>query len=127
MSNVNNFGITFPYQEDLTGKFLKMNKTEKDEIKSQLSLLITTQKGQRLFKPDFGMNLEQFLFLPMDEETYSQIREEITATVNKYLKKVTINKVQTNTDEAKNLIGIQISYSISDGILKERDEVNILF
>jgi phage baseplate assembly protein W len=127
MANENNLGITFPYQEDLNGKFLRMNQTDKEEIKSQLALLITTQKGQRLFKPSFGLNIDQFLFQPMDEVTYAQIRDEIVSTVTRYIPKLKIEKVETTTNESQNLIGIRISYSISDGILKESDEVNILF
>jgi hypothetical protein len=67
------------------------------------------------------------LFQPMDEVTYAQIRDEIVSTVTRYIPKLKIEKVETTTNESQNLIGIRISYSISDGILKESDEVNILF
>lgn len=127
MSNFNNKGITFPYQEDTTGKFLRMNKSDKEEIKSQLSLLITTQKGQRLYKPDFGIDLTTFLFQPMDDMTYNQIREEIVSAVTKYLPKINIEKIQMNTDPSQNLIGMQILYTISKGVVKDKDEVNIVF
>jgi phage baseplate assembly protein W len=127
MADINNLGITFPYQEDLTGKFLKMNQNDKDELKSKIALLITTQKNQRLYKPDFGLNLEQFLFLPMDEMTYNQIRQEVIGTVEKYLTQVKIENVQTDVNESQNLIGIQIRYSITDGILKDNDELKIIF
>jgi phage baseplate assembly protein W len=127
MADINNLGITFPYQEDLTGKFLKMNQNDKDELKSKIALLITTQKNQRLYKPDFGLNLEQFLFLPMDEMTYNQIRQEVIGTVEKYLTQLKIENVQTDVNESQNLIGIQIRYSITDGILKDNDELKIIF
>lgn len=127
MATINNLGITFPYQEDLSGKFLKMNQTDKDELKSKIALLITTPKNQRLYKPDYGLNLEQFLFLPMDDMTYNQVRQEVINTVEKYLTQVKIENVQTDVNESQNLIGIQIRYSISDGILKDNDELKILF
>lgn len=127
MADINNLGITFPYQEDLSGKFLKMNQNDKDELKSKIAFLITTQKNQRLYKPDFGFNMEQFLFLPMDEMTYNGIRQEVVNTVEKFLPQVKIENVQTDINESQNLIGIQIRYSISDGILKDNDELKILF
>lgn len=127
MADINNLGITFPYQEDLSGKFLKMNQTDKDELKSKIAFLITTQKNQRLYKPDFGLNMEQFLFLPMDDMTYNAVRQEIIGTIEKYLTQVKIENVQIDINESQNLVGIQIRYSITDGILKDNDELKILF
>ena len=127
MANQNNLGITFPYQEDLTGKFLRLNQNDKEEIKSKLALLITTQKGQRLFNSNFGINIEQFLFQPMDEQTYNAIRDEITANVTRYIPSLKIENIQTDVSESQKLVGIQIRYSISDGVIKQTDELAILF
>lgn len=120
-------GITFPFQNDLTGKYIRLNKTKKDEIRSQLNNLITTNKGERLFKPDFGINLKKFLFEPMDDNTHGEIRNEIINAVTKYMTNVKIEKVETKINEQELFIGLRILYSISDGIFKESDEINILF
>lgn len=127
MANENNLGITFPYQEDLTGKFLRLNQNDKEELKSKLALLITTQRGQRLFNPDFGINIEQFLFQPMDDQTYNAIRDEITSNVTRFIPSLKIESIQTDVSESQKLVGIQIRYSISDGIIKQNDELAILF
>lgn len=127
MANQNNLGISFPYQEDLNGKFLRLNQNDKEEIRSKLALLISTQRGQRLFKPNFGINIEQFLFQPMDEQTYNAVRDEIVSNVTKFIPTIKIENVQTDVSESQRLIGVQIKYSISDGILKQTDELAILF
>jgi phage baseplate assembly protein W len=127
MANQNNLGITFPYQEDLTGKFLRLNQNDKEELKSKLALLITTQRGQRLFNPDFGINIEQFLFQPMDDQTYNAIRDEITSNVTRFIPSLKIESIQTDVSESQKLVGLQIRYSISDGVIKQTDELAILF
>ena len=127
MANENNLGITFPYQEDLTGKFLRLNQNDKEELKSKLALLITTQRGQRLFNPDFGINIEQFLFQPMDDQTYNAIRDEISSNVTRYIPSLKIESIQTDVSESQKLVGLQIRYSISDGVIKQTDELAILF
>jgi phage baseplate assembly protein W len=127
MANENNLGITFPYQEDLTGKFLRLNQNDKEELKSKLALLITTQRGQRLFNPDFGINIEQFLFQPMDDQTYNAIRDEITSNVTRFIPSLKIESIQTDVSESQKLVGLQIRYSISDGVIKQTDELAILF
>jgi hypothetical protein len=40
---------------------------------------------------------------------------------------VKIENVQLDVSESQNLIGLQIRYSITDGILKDKDELKILF
>ena len=127
MANENNLGITFPYQEDLTGKFLRLNQNDKEELKSKLALLITTQRGQRLFNPDFGINIEQFLFQPMDDQTYNAIRDEISSNVTRFIPSLKIESIQTDVSESQKLVGLQIRYSISDGVIKQTDELAILF
>jgi septum formation topological specificity factor MinE len=71
--------------------------------------------------------MEQFLFLPMDDMTYNAVRQEIIGTIEKYLTQVKIENVQIDINESQNLIGLQIRYSITDGILKDNDELKILF
>jgi phage baseplate assembly protein W len=127
MSDDRYLGITFPFQEDLKGKYLKLTNIDKDAVRSNLSNLITTMKGERLYKPDFGTNVMRFLFEPMDDVTYGEIREEIIGAVTKYLKEIEVQNVEINTDEQRNFVGLRISYTITDGVFREKDEISLLF
>lgn len=127
MSDDKYLGIAFPFQEDLKGKYLKLNKTPKDETKSNLTHLLTTTKGERLYRPDFGTNIMQYLFEPIDEKTYNDIRTEIIGAITKYMKEIEVKNIEINVDESQNFIGIKIAYSISDGFFKESDNIELLF
>lgn len=127
MSDDRYLGITFPFQEDLKGKYLKLTNVDKDAVRSNLANLITTMKGERLYKPDFGTNVMRFLFEPMDDNIYGEIREEIVSVVTKYLKEIEIQKIEVNTDEQRHFVGLRISYNITDGVFREQDEVSLLF
>jgi len=127
MSDDRYLGIAFPFQEDLKGKYLKLTNVDKDAVRSNLTNLITTMKGERLYKPDFGTNVMRFLFEPMDDTTYGEIREEILSVVSKYLKEIEVQRVEINTDEQRNFVGLKISYNITDGVFREQDELSLLF
>ena len=127
MSDDRYLGIKFPFEEDLKGKYLRLTNIDKDAIRSNLSNLITTMKGERLFKPDFGTDIMRFLFEPMDEQTYGEIREEILGAVAKYLTEIEVQKVETNINEDNLFVGLRISYTISDGVFKDKDSVELLF
>lgn len=120
-------GIVFPFEEDLKGKYLKLTRTDKEKVKSNLTNLLTTMKGERLFRPDFGTNIMQYLFEQMDEQTYLEIRQEIVGTVAKYMKEIEILKVEVKENQEKNFIGLKIFYNISTGIFKDSDTIDLLF
>ena len=127
MSDDRYLGIKFPFEEDFKGKYLNLTNIDKDAVKSNLSNLITTLKGERLYKPEFGTNVMSFLFEPMDESTYGNIREDIIGTCTKYLPEITIKTVETSVDEANLLVGFRIEYEITDGAFKEKDSLSITF
>lgn len=127
MSDDRYINITFPFEEDTKGKWLKLNNNSKDATKSKLANLITTKKGERLYKPDYGTNIMDYIFEPLDDFTYNEIRQEILSTVSKYLSEVEIQNVEANIDYNNYFIGLKISYTESDGVFKEKNNLNLLF
>ena len=65
--------IQFPFQDDPDGKFLKMNDDVKQAIKADLLHLLLTNKGERLYMPDFGANLRKYLFEQNDDISHQAI------------------------------------------------------
>jgi phage baseplate assembly protein W len=45
-------------------------------------------------RPDYGCNLRKFLMEPLDESTFSAIKEEIVTAIRRYLSTVSIGKLQ---------------------------------
>ena len=43
--------------------------------------------------PSYGCNLRRFLFQPLDENTFIEIKEEISTSIRKYTKDVKIVKI----------------------------------
>jgi len=55
-------------------------------------------------RPDYGCNLRKFLMEPLDETTFSMIKEEIVTAIRRYLSTVSIGKLQvfeTRTGQLK--------------------------
>jgi phage baseplate assembly protein W len=124
MSYIN---IKFPLTDDVENNFfLKRNEITMDGIKSNLMLLILTKKGSRYMLRDYGTNLEKFLFDPNDTLTESDIETEIKNTVNKYIPKLTINKVVFEKTEENTMI-ITINFVYSDDFYSETSQLTIAF
>jgi phage baseplate assembly protein W len=118
--------IAFPFQNSDNGFFVKLNTTDNNAVKSDLMHLILTQKGERLYDPEFGTNLLKFIFEPQDGYTFSQIEEEINTVVSRFLPKLTINKI--NLDESTDndhLVIMRIDYTITDDVFSAEDFIII--
>ena len=69
-------------------------------VNSGLRDIIRTVPGERFMLPDYGCNARNFLFEPLDEGTFLAIKDDVTTSIRKYLKKVSIGKLQvTRTGE----------------------------
>jgi phage baseplate assembly protein W len=93
------YGITFPFIDSSEGFFLGLNTDTDSEVRSNLIHLILTPKGSRYFLPDFGTNLNKYIFELMDTTTKVSIEREIREAVAKYIPSLTINTVTVKTLE----------------------------
>jgi phage baseplate assembly protein W len=118
--------IDFPFQDSDKGFFLQLNDNDKQAIKSDLMHLILTRKGERLYLPDFGTNLLKYIFEQNESKTQSEIKDEISQTVKKYLPNLQINNVLVEQSE-QNEYGatVRIDYTITDDVFVSTDFVII--
>ena len=120
--------IQYPFQNSIKGFFLNLTETDQDAIKSDLMHLILTAKGTRFYMPDFGTNLLKFIFDPNDGLTESNIREEITQAVNKYLPNLKINNIAIDlldTTDMEYTATVRIHYTITDDVFTSTDFITI--
>jgi phage baseplate assembly protein W len=122
--------IEFPFQDDNKGKFLSMNNISELAIKSDLMHLLLTNKDERLYLPDFGANLRQYLFEQNDGEVQSNIRQEIQTAVSKYIPNLNLDEIKViggTEGETRNEHHalVEIKYTVTDGALKRSDSVQI--
>ena len=62
-------------------------------IKQSITTLLLTDRGERLFQPDLGSSLRQFLFEPLDYGTASLIKQAIKECIGNYEPRVVITSI----------------------------------
>lgn len=118
--------IQFPFSDDSDGKFLKMNDESKKAIKSDLVHLLLTNKGERLYMPDFGTNLRRYLFDPNDSASTVGIKNEISEAVRKFIPNLTITKLSTSpVEDNEHAVLVRIDYVVTTGALQSADFVTL--
>ena len=84
-------------------------------VRSNLSSLVRTERGERFMRPDYGCNLRKFLMEPLDEVTFSLIKEEIVIAIRRYLKAVMVGKLQVFETRDSNL-KVNLFCSLRDAV-----------
>lgn len=129
------FNIKYPIVDNnFTNTFLGMSSITKDVYRSDLLLLLLTQKGERYYMPDYGTNLVKFIFEPNDAITASDVEKEIKDTVSLYMPAITVTSVVFDwvTDIDGNPIkdsdlSVKVLFTYNEGTFVEEGVVDIKF
>ena len=119
--------IKFPITDDVKKNFLmQRNETTMDGIKSNLMLLLITEKGTRYFQRDYGTDLRRFLFEQSDEITQSDIIDDIKLVVKKYMPKINIDSIVFESIK-ENQVLLTITFTYTDDFYTESNKIEIVF
>jgi phage baseplate assembly protein W len=122
MANGKYINIDFPFKESPQGFYVNLNADTQKAIKADLMHLLLTRKGQRIYNPDFGTNLMKYIFEPNDSLTLESVKNEVNASVNKYLPKLkVINLSVTQSTTNEYVATIRIDYVITEDVFEILD------
>lgn len=92
-SQSNVVGVGWAWPVEIDGTNLTLSKNSAEDIKKNLSLLFNTQPGERLMRPDFGCDLNQFMFENYSEGLISEIASTIKVSISRYEPRVAIDAI----------------------------------
>jgi phage baseplate assembly protein W len=97
-----------------------------DEIKQNLKILFLTNPGERVYIPEFGIGLRNYLFENHTTELDDEIKANIKKQVDLYLPFVSINDVQVfDSPDVENLLHVRFNYFIKP--LNLQDQITLSF
>jgi len=115
-------GVALPFNRP--GVFTSTYST-KDQIKSNLINLVLTNKGERVYNPNFGTNLKNIIFEGITPETQERARNTIIENVSYFMPEIDISEVSIENNEDNNTINIAIRYRIR--ISGTADQITVEF
>jgi len=127
MAKTRYINIDFPFKDSKKGFYLELNQTDKDAIRADLLHLLLTNKGERLYLPDFGSDLKKYIFEPNDNITHEDIRDNLNQTISKYIPNLIINSINFRNDEIEELIIVELTYTVTEGTFTSTDTVTLTF
>jgi len=117
-------GVSLPFNGP-NGKPFNSTYSTKDQIKSNLINLILTNKGERVFNPEFGADLKRVLFEGLTEDTNTTVQRLIADSINTFLPDVILDEVLLVPNIDNNSLSITIKYSLR--ISGTSDQITVEF
>jgi phage baseplate assembly protein W len=84
-----------------------------DSIKESIVIILTTGKGERVMRPDFGCGINKLAFAPNNTSTASLIQFYIQEALLKWEPRIEVLDVSVTPDEAeRTMLTVNIEYRV---------------
>lgn len=105
-------GWSFPPAFDKNTKEVKMLEGE-DDIRSSLEIILSTELGERVMRPNFGWKRDDWLFESLTTTTATAIQKEIENALLIFEPRIDLNKVKLKAvDETSGRVEILVEYTV---------------
>jgi len=104
-------GWAFPVQPDSTGQDIARVAYEED-IRQAIRLILETDPGERVMRPDFGAGLHTLVFEPINTTTLALARHRVEQALTLWEPRIDSVIVKVATDPPLGRLMIDIQYRV---------------
>jgi len=83
-----------------------------ESIRDSIWLVLSTAKGERVMRPDFGCGIHDMVFAPNNAGTRGRIEIDVREALLKWEPRIIVDKLEVSAGERGELIIIQIDYRV---------------
>jgi phage baseplate assembly protein W len=116
-SNSNNrdyLGTGFAFPLGVNAQGLMRLSSEDVNIEEAIRIILRTEPGERVYRPDFGCNLSELAFAPLNTRTLMSIRLCVQDALYRWEPRIEKIQVDTDPDPIRGRVDITISYRIKN-------------
>ena len=93
-----------------------LRATNEESVKKAIKNLVLTRKGERLYQPEFGGNLDVFLFENISASTSESIKTFIIDSIQTYEPRARVIEVVVIPNEAKHSYEVGIIFEVINSV-----------
>lgn len=115
-------GWRFPVTTDKTGAIDLAAGAE--DIEESIRLILSTAKGERVMRPDFGCGIHEFAFATVDTTTLTLVQSTVEDALTEWEPRIEVLDVDTSTQHLDaGRLDIHLDYRIK----RTNDERNLVY
>ena len=113
-------GFSFP----LSGRAVfNPTYTTKEVVKTNLINYLLTNRGERVFRPNFGADLRALLWEGINDGSTSALEDRIRDNINSNFPSVEVKKIEFDNQPDQNTVNFILDYSVIN--IGAEDQINI--
>jgi uncharacterized protein len=75
---------------------------DEEDVRQAVRLILETEPGERVMRPDFGAGLRGLVFDPINTTTVALVRHRIEEALTAWEPRIDVDRVDVSTEEAVN-------------------------
>ena len=104
-------GWRFPIQLD--GRGAVATAEDEEKIRQSIHIILSTAKGERVMRPDFGCDIHEFVFASMDRTTCTMIESSVREALVMWEPRIDVESVRVSTERYEHgVLDIALTYRI---------------
>lgn len=104
-------GWAFPPEFDPLTHSVRMVEQE-DDIWQSLQILFSTSIRERVLQPEYGCNLEDYVFTPMNISLLAYLEDLIKRNIALHEPRIKLERLDIVTTEAEGKLDVEVSYLV---------------
>lgn len=104
-------GISVLYSNNIS--VFNSTITSKDQIKSNLINYVLTNKGERLYDPNFGGDVRRAIFEANDDSTFDNIATRLEDEILYYVPNIILQSIIIKRSPDTNTVTLSINYQLN--------------
>lgn len=128
-NRINSFlgtGWSFPPEFDAESGTVDLVSDIQD-IEQSLHILLSTSLGERVMQPDYGCNLKDYLFEPMNSSTIGYIKDRVGNAILFYEPRIIAEKIEVTAADSFDLIEGKFTITIEYTIPETNSRFNYVY
>lgn len=105
-------GLRFPLDLNVQGQLTISTQAQK--VKESIRIILSTQIGERVYRPTFGCGLSKLIFAPLNDNTMLQIRLCVREALQTWEPRIIVDDVRTDPDPILGRVNIIINYRLKN-------------
>ncbi|MFB2982341.1 GPW/gp25 family protein [Microseira sp. BLCC-F43] len=101
-------GLAFPIQVNVQGGIQLSASTP--NIEESIIIILRTDLGERVYRPNFGSRLSELVFEPMNVQTLMLIRLYVEEALEMWEPRIILKEVRADPDPIRGKVDIEIVY-----------------
>ena len=98
-------GISFPFTKK--GKQLPASSEDEDLIKQSIIQIIMTERGSRIFRPNFGTDIMNFIFENTDLVKAQVVKADILQALTQYEPRIVVKAIELDIKDTTLMVLIK--------------------